>query len=210
MKTLAKEIPKLYVDKAGPVFTINDGKGWELIVGSTYIYQTFFDLAGMSQREKTLFFEAATVQESLPPFASPTATAGDGIVVVDIMSTKQLRPNEALNYSTDANFAGSGTTLTFDQTIYGRTRVFNVDIDNAAGGYYIVLGDGQTGSLDATASDRIYCTRVVAIGSNNGDGTHGVGAARYLIRANAREEPEYEYLMRLKRSYELQQSHDED
>lgn len=210
MKTLTKDIPKLYVDLAGGVGTISDGAGWTNPVGLTYIYQTYFDLAGMAQREKTLFFEAATIQEALPPFASPVATAGDGIIVTDIMSTKPLSEDEAQEYQVNANFADSGSHLTFDQTVYGRIRVFNVDIDNAAGGYYILLGDNQTGSLEATASDRIYVTRIVAIGSTNSDATHGVGGCRYLLRASAREEEEYAYLMRLKRSYELQQSYDED
>ena len=213
MKTLAKEIPNLTVLKAGPVFTMEaaDQSGWELVTGTTnsFINQTFFDLAGMSQREKTLFFEAAALQEVLAPFAT-AATAGDTIIVTDIMSTQQLRPNEALAFSAQGNFADSGSSLNYEQTIYGRVRIFNVDLDNAAGGYYITLADNQMGSLQATASDRIYCTRVVSFGTGNSNGNHGVSYARYLLRANAREEAEYQYLMRLRRSYELQQTYDED
>ena len=42
------------------------------------------------------------------------------------------------------------------------------------------------------------------------DSTVAVTGARYMLRATAKEEPEYEYLMRLKRSYELQNEPDRD
>jgi hypothetical protein len=210
MKTLTKEIPDLTVEvEAGQALPYGNSGGWIQAEPLTFVYHTFFDLAGMSQREKTMFFEGATIQEALPPFAP--ATAGDILGVADIMSTRQLTNAEAAAFISKANFpARGGSNLTYDQTIYGRIRVFNVDIDNAAGGYFITLSDNQVGSLEPTASDRIYCTRVVNIGATNSNGFYGVGFVRYLIRTNAREEPEYQYLMRLRRSYELQQSYDED
>jgi hypothetical protein len=113
-------------------------------------------------------------------------------------------------YGIGANMKGPYSTLTFDQTVYGRVRTFNMDLDNVAGGFYILLSDHQTGSLEPTASDRIYCYRAVSFGVNNSDGQHSVFAGRYLLRADAKEEPEFEYLMRLKRSYELQNEPDRD
>jgi len=63
-----------------------------------------------------------------------------------------------------------------------------------------------------TASDRIYCYRIVALDVSTlaSAANINVQPARYLIQAVPKAEPEYEYLMRLKRSYDLQQSHDED
>mgnify|MGYP005991238695 CR=1 FL=1 len=210
MKTLAKELPALTVTKAGPVFTIDAGNYRQPAPGiPQYVASTFFDLAGMSQREKTLFFEGATIQEVLPP-STTGATAGDGIVVVDIMTSTPLTDTEVIAYSSQANMAGSSAAITFDETIYGRVRVYNIDLDNAAGGYFILLGDNQTGSMAATASDRIYVYRGVFFDATNADGTMGTSPVRYLLRAEAKEEEEFRYLMRLRRSYELQQSHDED
>ena len=94
------------------------------------------------------------------------------------------------------------------ETVYARVRVFNMDLDNLAGGYSILLSDTQTGSLEPSASDRIYCYRVVQY--NGADTRFDIFPARYILRADAKEEPEYEYLMRLKRSYELQQRFDRD
>lgn len=210
MKTLAKELPALTVTKAGPVFTIDAGNYRQPVPGiPQYVASTFFDLGGMSQREKTLFFEGAAIQEVIPPFTTG-ATAGDGLAVVDIMSTTPLTDNQVIAYASQGNMAGSGAAITFDETIYGRVRIFNIDIDNAAGGYFILLGDNQSGSMAASASDRIYVYRGVFFDSNNADGSMGTGPVRYILRAEAREEAEFQYLMRLRRSYELQQSYDED
>ena len=212
MKTLAKEFDSLIATKAAGAYTITFGNGWrqpQPILGQ-FVASTYFDLRGLAIDDKTLFFQGATIQEVLLPSAS-AATAGDGAVVVDIMSVVPLTDEEVLAYSSGANFAAAtSSNLTFDQTVYGRVRIFNVDIDNAAGGYYITLSDNQTGSLSATASDRVYCYRAVLFGAFNSDGDHAIYPARYLLRADAKEEQEYEYLMRLKRSYELQQRFDRD
>ena len=210
MKTLTKELPALTVTKAGPVFTINSGNYRQPAPGiPQYVASTYFDLAGMSQREKTMFFDGAAMQEVIPP-STTGATAGDFCSVVDLMTTTPLRDTEVIAYSTQANLAGSAAQITYDETIYGRVRIYNIDIDNAAGGYFILLGDNQTGSMNATASDRIYVYRAVFFSDQNADGTMGTSGARYLLRAEAKEEAEFQYLMRLRRSYELQQTSDRD
>ena len=72
----------------------------------------------------------------------------------------------------------------------------------------IPISDEQLGSLEPTASDRVYVYRVISI--TGGDGVYNFYPVRFILRADAREEPEYQYLMRLKRSYELQQTLDRD
>jgi len=212
-KTLAKEFGLLRADKAGPAWTLRtdiSAEGWEEIQPGAYVNRTYFDLAGISMDDKTLFFEGATLQDTLNPSNTP-ATPGNLSVVVDVMSNKPLSNDEALGATVNGNISATGgANLTFDQTIYMRLRVFVVDLDTSAGGYFIPLSDNQLGSLSPTASDRIYVTRVVVFGGINADGVHAVYPVRYLLRANAKAEPEFEYLMRLKRSYELQQSYDED
>ena len=209
-KTLAKEFGNLLVTKAGPVWTLDASlskEGWTQTTpgGNIFINRTFFDLAGMAYDDKTLFFEGAATQETLNP-SSSAATAGNNAIVVDIMSNKPLTDAQASQTILFGNMEQSD--LTFDQTIYMRLRFFNTDIDNLAGSFMILLSDNQLGSLEPTASDRIYCTRVVAFGG--ADGSYNLYNVRYLLRALAKEEDEYQYLMRLKRSYELQQRFDRD
>jgi predicted secreted protein len=212
-KTLTKEFGAVTGDFAGAVFTLDSsnsiGNWRQLAAGSgVCIADTYFDLAGIAIDDKTLFFEGAAIQEVIPP-TTTLATAGDIVNVVDLMTTKPLTDNQVFLYSLNANIIAPNSTLTFDQTVYGRVRVFNIDLDNQAGGYYIKLGDNQTGSLEATASDRIYCYRMVAFVSQ-ANATVSMNGARYLLRASAKEEAEYQYLMRLKRSYELQNEPDRD
>lgn len=211
MKTMTKEFAQLSVDVAANTYTIISNEGnWREIGGSPglYVASTYFDLGGLTMEDKTLFFQGATVQELKNPTSFP-ATAGNNLQVGDIMSSVPLSDEEAATYLFGANFAVSNSsTLTFDQTVYGRVRVFNIDLDNIAGGYMILLSDTQTGSLESTASDRIYCYRVVQY--NGADTQFQLFPARYILRADAKEEPEYEYLMRLKRSYELQNEPDRD
>jgi hypothetical protein len=211
MKTLTKEFGLLAATKTGPTYALTDGDGWrqEAPGSNNFISSTYYDLGGMAMNDETLFFEAAGIQEVLNPSAE-NAVAGDLIYVIDIMCTTPLTDTEVMAYGIGANMKGPYSTLTFDQTVYGRVRTFNMDLDNVAGGFYILLSDHQTGSLEPTASDRIYCYRAVSFGVNNSDGQHSVFAGRYLLRADAKEEPEFEYLMRLKRSYELQNEPDRD
>ena len=210
MKTLAKEFGNLVVNKVGPVFTPDlslSAEGWEQTAagGSVFVNRQYFDLAGMAMNDETLFFEGAAVQDVLPP-SSITATAGNQAFVVDIMTNKPLSNTEATATVLSGNFATSN--LTFDQTMYMRVRFFNTDLDNLAGSYMIPIAENQLGSLSPTATDRIYCTRVVLFGG--ADGKYDMYPARYILRAVAKEEPEYEYLMRLKRSYDLQNEPDRD
>ena len=214
MKTLAKEIGLIRVDKLGPAYTLNaqiSADGWEDLGAGVFANRKYFDLAGISMNDKTLFFDGATIQDTWNPTKPATSPAGDLIAVADVMTSKPLSNVDAI-----AIVNGFGNTqgtdaakLTFDQTIYMRLRVFIVDLDTQASGYMVPLSDNQLGSLSPTASDRIYCTRIVQFG-NNADGAYALYPVRYLLRANAKEEAEYEYLMRLKRSYELQQEPDVD
>jgi hypothetical protein len=212
-KTLAKEFGLLRVDRTAGTFTLRtdiSADGWKQLTPGAYVNRTYFDLAGISMEDKTLFFEGAALQETLNPTNVPS-TPGNLTTIVDIMSNKPLDDTDALGAVTFGNTSASGgAKLTFDQTTYMRLRVFVVDLDTQAGGYFIPLSDNQLGSLSPTASDRVYVTRVVSFTPVANDVVLAVYPVRYLLRANAKEEPEFEYLMRLKRSYELQQEPDVD
>ena len=211
MKTLTKEIGYVSATVDGSeivaISPLSAG-GWTVIPGSANMYfETYFDLAGMSIDEKTLFFTGATTQNANPVISTP-ATVGNNVHIWDIMVTKPLTESELLFVAIYGNTASPGVVLSFDQTVYLRNRVLNTDIDNAAASVMIPIFDEQLGSLEATASDRIYCYRFVSIAGANGDYT--IYPVRYILRAEAKEEPEYQYLMRLKRSYELQNEPDRD
>lgn len=214
MKTLAKEFQSLIAGQAVPgTWTVDpgSGSGWhQLAAGSNVFINTmYFDLAGMTMDDETLFFEGATVQDHLNP-AVFNQQAGDSVILVDCMSSKPLTDAEATALATTGNFASSAAALTFDQTIYCRVRQYVVDLDTAAWGSMVLASDSQLGSLEPTASDRVYCTRIMLAGTPTIANRVDLFPVRYVLRAVPKEEPEYQYLMRLKRSYELQNQPDND
>jgi len=213
MRTLAKEHGLFQATVGGgpPVQQTQFSVGYRLVPGSTGIFvsENYFDLAGMTLTEKTLFFQGATVQNLNNPSYS-AGVAGESCQIIDIMTAVPLSDATLLSYASEGNFAGSGSS-TFEQTIYARNTFHVIDIDFAAAGYFNTLFSNQIGSLGPTASDRVYTYRIVIV-----DPTQVTAAiisawpCRYLLRADVKEEPEYEYLMRLKRSYDLQNEPDND
>lgn len=209
MKGLTKEHYELSVTKAGAVFTLDSGNNWEQEGTNAFVSKTYFDLAGMTKEDKTAFFQAAAVQDASLP--SGVTAAGDVLIVADIMTCTPLTNSEAVAFAGGSgNFAGSQAKLTYNETIYGRNRIFISDIDTVNANYMVVIGDNQLGSLEPTASDRIYSTRVCIFGVNNADGTIAVYNARHLLMTQTKKEADYQYIMRLKKSYDLQQSFDVD
>jgi len=212
-KTLTKEHQLFQVNiVGGNAIETQFSQGYRLVDGTTgyYVSENYFDLAGMSMEEKTLFFEGATVQNINNPSYS-IGVAGNSISVFEIMSSVPLSDATLAVYFTEGNFAGSGSS-TFEQTIYARHTFHVIDIDFAAAGYFNTLFSNQIGSLMPTASDRVYTYRLIALDASAlADGSAiSVWPCRYILRADAREEAEYQYLMRLKRSYDLQNEPDRD
>lgn len=216
-KTLSKEFGYLSIDQTAPNIyaidtSISDGNWQQPFAGSGFfINKQYFDLAGLSIDDKTLFFEGAAVQELYNP-AVYNQAAGDSCVVIDVMSSVPLTDLQYQQIVTAGNiFATAGQdVLTFDQTIFLRVRSLAVDLDTAAWGFMVLLTDNQLGSLEPTASDRIYCARMIQMGTPCTANRIELYGARYLLRATPKEEAEYQYLMRLKRSYELQNQPDRD
>jgi hypothetical protein len=221
MKTLAKYHAPLAVTQNPPgsgtwSFTpgftgFNDGYREAGAPSGFFVSETYFDLAGMAMDEKTLIFEGMATQT--PGNSLFTAgAAGDSCVVYDIMTSIPVNFDLASTRSALLNH-GLGFpagTLNFEHVLYQRRRRYTLDLDTAAA-FLLNAEDDQSGSMMPTASDRIYSYRVVQFYDVSGTvAAASVTGARHLLQAQAKEEPTYEYLMRLKRSYDLQQSHDED
>ena len=221
MKTLAKEHQALTLNRAGPVWTIDSSStlgSWSAVNDTTFVSSQYIDLAGMSMEEKTLFFEAATVQTVGVPSATNTRV-GDSVAVMDLMSSREITNLQAALTMVYGNFAGNvndGTgqgPLSFNETIYARVRNYVRHVDTASWGLLQLTAENFFGSMEPTASDRIYSYRVVAV-SNDVDPTATdriyVYPARHLVQVKAKQEPDHEYMMRLLRSYQLQQEPDVD
>ena len=212
-KTLAKEHNLGAFQLVEGEWSILPGSvGWEQLAPGAggFVSQTYFDLAGLSIDDKTLFFEAAASTTMWNPLTTGSAP-GDSCQVINLMSTTPLTFNMINRFLIYGNFTGNLLSIdgiTFDQTIYCRLQEFTTDLDTASWGKMVAVSDNQIGSLEATASDRIYSYVIVAISGT--PESLRVYPIRHLLQANPKEEAEYQYLMRLKRSYELQNQPDRD
>lgn len=116
------------------------------------------------------------------------------------------------------NFAGINPG-NFDRThiIHGSQLVWGVDsafggdaFSDTGNGYSRVVQANEFSSLEPTAADCIYCYRFVNLPQSYYGDSDGAGLStvlippkRVLLDATTNKEPDLEYLMRLKRSYEL-------
>ena len=216
MKTLIKETPWLSLNQIAPGDYETDNSfthGWITLGPQIFAYKTYIDLAGMSQQQKTMFFQGAGQQDLYTPLVQGQ-TQGDSIITADVMTAHSLTDTELLRLVSYGNFGDSDNIgiagITFAETIYMRYRQFAVDLDTQALGHMITISDNQLGSLEPTASDRVYCYKLVLTLNQPAATVIQIPPTRYILRAEAREEEMYRYLMRLKRSYELQQEPDVD
>ena len=219
MKTLTKEHGLLSVLGSFQNFDMqaNGSYGsWTQISGigsgsSAFVSMTYFDLAGMSMDDKTLFFEAAGTQTVNTPKATNGA-AGDNCLIYDIMTSSPLTDTDLISFATIGNFGQTGAVLNFDETIFARSRLFGITVNEAGIDFMVLLNEEQFGSMSPTASDRIYSYRLVIVLGSSPTSMTGliVYPARHILRATAKEEPDHEYMMRLLRSYQLQQDPDVD
>jgi hypothetical protein len=213
VKTLAKPHPGGLWNQTSPGTWALDPSSslgyWESIGANSFVSSTYFDLAGMSMDDKTLFFEAAGTQSALAPTGTPAGAApGDAMVIADLMTTSPLTGLEALQATIYGNFPP--TPLSFQETVYGRVDQWVVGTDTGVWGSYTLMNSEQIGSMMPTASDRIYSYRVVVFATSATETIITITNARHLLKAVAKEEPDHEYMMRLLRSYQLQQEPDVD
>ena len=216
VKMMTKEIGWINVDQApAGVWTIdasNTEEGWKPLPPNGFYNEQILDLSGLSAQEKTIFFNGIAQQDDWAPVVT-SGSAGDSINVLDVISSVPIPSSSISSLYIYKNFQNAIVpTPTFEQTVYFNINQYTIDLDNATWGSMIKINQTQLGSLQPTASDRLYCYRIIVIAPDFSVGATalGVGSVRYVIGANPIEEKEYQYLMRLKRSYDLQQSFDVD
>lgn len=173
-------------------------------------YTGYFDLAGMTKQEKTLFIQGLDIQLAFPPEMN-NAVTGDALNIFTIVADTPLSNS---SFAFPGFFTGG---IDAQNVIFSRCQTWAVTQDGSATSRFMALvNETNSGVCTSTASDRIYYgiafrVNVVKVGPT----TSTVDAVyfppmRIKLFADVVEEQEYQYLMRLKRSYDLQQSYDVD
>jgi len=215
VKVLAKYHSCLDITQTAPnnyslttVSTIGSNSGWEKISGQIFASETFFDLAGLAMDDQTIFPSGITCQRGTSPLLN-AAAPGDNFIMLDVISAIPIdMTNDVLNwFNVGPGFPGS--TLNFEHVLYMRGQRWTVDIDTNSI-FPLKADEWQAGSMMPSASDRLYSYRVVLINTGNTSNRILTPSGRHVMQVDAIAEPEFQYLMRLKRSYDLQQTPDVD
>jgi len=217
-RTISTMIPSLILEKADadPQWT-QHRNGWQEIPAYPFgsYYEDSIDLSGYALQDMTFFPELGFLQES--PVRSLTGFPPEdmsGILDATIISSVPLLPTDILTQLVfgsapgmiQPNHINIQGTQDWSQILYCRIR--NDVLNNTiTGGYLQPLDQGQVGSLEPTAADKLYILRIVfpyARSATISTFTSLVAPAQRVgFRGMMAEEPLVEYMMRLKRSYEL-------
>lgn len=196
-----------------PLNIVGSNGGWIKLAPTLWASETYFDLAGLSMDDKTIFPSGITCQQG-STYRLTDGNAGDSILVFDVLTSIPIdisTTSPDLSNWTNVGAGFPGSTLNWEHVLYARTQRWTLDLDTA-GGFPLKADEWQSGSMSPTASDRVYSYRVIVLAPLAGSNLSRVvtASARHVMEVDVKAEPEYEYLMRLKRSYDLQQQPDVD
>ena len=187
-------------------------QGWRKIglpAQGVFLSERQIDMTGLTKQDLSIFFDAATIQTPTYTCTQSGVSAGDNIQIIDAVSTVPLDVDKHVYDPVFMGFGFPGSALgNHEHIIYGRFQRWSSDVDHAQI-FPVMVESNSFGSMEATASDTLYCYRwvyftatAITVGS--------LGPARVMFAVNAKEEALYQQIMRMRRSYELQQSPDRD
>lgn len=194
---------------------------------TAFYNETTIDLSGRTVlKDETIFFRSSFEQKAgYDSIAWRTqGSLYEGAIEITIISSVPLSEENLIaavfaapgfippNYGYDAG--------TFDRSsiIHGRTQQHHLNtvsghqpLTETGSGYLFTINDNYWSSLEPTAADTLYCYRmfnlsdvnVVAGPAIEGANVMTVNSKRVILDCMSKEEPQLEYMMRLKRSYEL-------
>jgi len=214
---LTKNLGYLQLDTAGLTAAIgptsyNMGT-WETISGTTNIFvmREEIDVAGLTAMELTFFPLAGDVQRG--PTAMGLAYATQGSITEFIFVTAAPIQINLIPVDMLYNLIGQGDLgdTEFQNVIWGQawTWAFNASVPS---NFALPVNTTLMGSGEPTNGDRLYVYRVVStVGYVPTPGSFAeLPSARLLISGQLKEEQEFQQIMRMRRTYELQQTYDED
>ena len=222
-RTLVAEFP--------PFIATATENNWALTATDTrkiatqiYLQEMKLDLSGYTQSDLTVGFRRSFEQKGGldQVFWDTFDVSSDSIVELTFISSVPMNDEQlSIAYASNPGFINYNISPldwgNFNRThiIHGRLEQYfpNTTIGasafNAKGNAALLhVTDNYFSSLEPTAADCLYCYRVIVI-PEAGDGAEaGVNQVtlppkRVILDAFTVEEPQLEYMMRLKRSYEL-------
>ena len=179
-------------------------EGWEIInaqasASSMFRWRGYIDLGGLEREALTFFLQSAQVTES-----SPISAHGTGVTIVDCFSKVEITDDDLNLVTTTGHLYTPGyldSVQDMDQVIWARIRHTYHDAGWTSDNLQQTYSTQIWGEGIGTSGSRLHITRYVICASD--ELSLNVGGACFQCVGTAIEEPELNYIMRLRRDYEL-------
>ena len=212
---LTKNLGYLQLDTSGLTASIgptNYGMGtWETTtVSNVFVMKEEIDIAGLTQQELTFYPLAGDVQRG--PTAMGLAYGMQGYIKEWIYVTAAPIDPRVGVQTMLYNLIGQGATESeFQNIIWGQSWTWVIN-NSVPSNFAVPVNTTMMGSGEPTNGDRLYVYRVVSTAAYvpTPGSFAELPSTRLLISGQLKEEADYSQIMRMRRTYELQQSHDED
>jgi len=164
-------------------------------------YQDYFDLSGYVDQQETCFPQSIVLQQ-----IQPLKGTGTFLYRLDLATKTPISEDDINNFltlGTPNQLAPPGSIesrFTLEEVFLGRLQLWEQSQDV---GTYGLSAENAWGLGDATAGSKIYLATAYFIDVFNFN-VFNIPEGAYVIPALVDKEDDLEYIMRLKRTYELQ------
>ena len=217
-RTLVAEFPGITIEvDADGVDTSAANPGYTDLGTGVWCFETVIDLSGYALQKKSFYPYSSFEQRGgafTATFTDSTRVRNihDTIIVssvpLDLSAPFVTAYVNALPGFTPFNFptlpVEDSYRINRDPLMHQRQLIHSFDTTTSSGtgqSIYRLTSDVSASSLEPTAADKLFCYRFVKCDARTGSGY--LPAARVLLPGTITTEPKLEYMMRLKRSYEL-------
>ena len=215
---LTKDLPYLRIE-LGPLNTIIDGgklpdtPDWGSYVddGDLFIHESIIDINGLTMVEDMTFYPmSGDVQRPATSMGLTEGYVQEFILVT--CAPVEWTQNELTDLNMWNHLPGQfATNNTFQNIIWGQAWTWTRN-QNLIQNFGVAVNTTLCGSGEPTNGDRLYVYRLARLITPTGaEGSYvELPACRLLLAGEVKEEAEYQQIMRMRRTYELQQTYDED
>ena len=201
------------INNIGGVYTFTGLKadnGWEIIPANNSTdfvarWRGYIDLGGLEREALTFFLQAAQVVNNQGYKALTFGLTGAD--VMDVISKVEITDNDInhLMYDeTEIYSPGFGDSLQdMDQVLWARYQEYYHDAGWTAADMLQISNQSIWGEGIGTSASRLHVTRIVSLPEETVE--FEVPQGCWQVVGTAVEEPDLNYIMRLRRDYELAQ-----
>jgi len=181
-----------------------------LPVLSPYLWtMSTIDLGGLELSKETFFPVGSTIQDPGMYFNDGSTTPA--MLVLDLITDKLIDPSEIIDftdfYSNKGSMYGMMANKDEDTTIImGQYRFMTSNSNLAFSSMMRTELSTSFSSGEPTAASKLYCYRIIRPWIDTGITKIQIPSSRFYLTGVRDKEEDLVYLMRLKRSYELDQT----